>query len=78
MPEAPMTRIRSGDIAGQTPTSVVVDMTCRQAEALAQFVKRVNWVEITANAIDRDEAETIRDALERLRRGLADSGFDPR
>jgi hypothetical protein len=65
-------------IGPATPTAIVVDCTVRQARALALLVKRLTWTEIEANASDRDEAEIMRDALERLRRGLVNSGFDPR
>jgi hypothetical protein len=61
-----------------TLTKVILYLTVREAEALAQFVKRVGWVEFSANAIDRSEAELMRDAIDRLRRGLQDSGFNPR
>jgi hypothetical protein len=63
---------------GPRETSVIVYLTVREADALAQFVKRVGWHELAANAIDRDEAELIRDAIARLQRALADSGFNPR
>ncbi len=49
-----------------------------QAEALAQFVKRVGWSEFRANAVDDDEAREIRAAVDALQRALAEAGFAPR
>ena len=49
-----------------------------QALALAQFVKRVGWSEIRGNAVDDDEAYTMRDALGFLARALAEAGYAPR
>jgi len=48
------------------------------AIALAQFVKRVGFSEIRSNAVDDFEAYLIRDALDRVRIGLANAGFSPR
>ena len=49
-----------------------------QAEALAQFVKRVGWSEFRANAVDDAEAYEIRAAVDALQRALAEAGFAPR
>ena len=57
---------------------IEVDLSPELALALAQFVKRVGWSEISANAIDEEEAHDIRNALEYLRDGLALKGFAPR
>ena len=46
--------------------------------SLAQFVKRVGWSEIRSNAVDGEEAEQVRAALEYLRDALAVAGFAPR
>ena len=48
------------------------------AIAVAQFVKRVGFSEIRSNAVDDFEAYLIRDALDRVRIGLANAGFSPR
>lgn len=49
-----------------------------QALALAQFVKRVGWTEIRANAADNYEADLMRDAIAHLQRQLAEAGYAPR
>jgi hypothetical protein len=59
-------------------TSLIVDLTVGEAEALAQFVKRLQWHQIDSNAVDRAEAECMREAIEKLRRALVDAGFNPR
>jgi hypothetical protein len=55
-----------------------IELTDPQALALAQFVKRVGWTEIRANAANADEAYLIRDAVDVLRRELAAHGYAPR
>ena len=55
--------------------AVVVDLSPDLAWALAQFVKRVGWSEIRSNAVDGEEAEQVRAALEYLRDALAVAGF---
>jgi hypothetical protein len=55
-----------------------VYLTESQARALAQFVKRVTWTEMRSCAVDNQEAELIRDALDHVRTGLADEGYAPR
>jgi hypothetical protein len=49
-----------------------------QALALAQFVKRVGWSEISANSVDEEEAYVMRDAIGKVQRALAEIGFAPR
>lgn len=53
------------------------DISEAQALALAQFVKRLQFDDIEAKAVDRDEAYTMRDAVEKLQWTLADAGYDP-
>jgi hypothetical protein len=59
-----------------------VTITCElsddQALALAQFVKRVGWSEFRANAVDDDEAATIRSAVDALQKALGEAGYAPR
>lgn len=49
-----------------------------QAEALAQFVKRIGWAEFRANAVNDAEAHDIRATVDALRMALAEAGFAPR
>ena len=49
-----------------------------QAEALAQFVKRIGWAEFRANAVNDAEAYENRAAVDALRMALAEAGFAPR
>lgn len=55
-----------------------VDLTPHQALALAQFVKRITYSEIAANAVSVAEADVMRDCVDLVRRGLADVGYAPR
>ena len=55
-----------------------VELSEKQAIALAQFVKRVGFAEMRSNAIDDFEVYEMRDAIDRLRIGLANAGFSPR
>jgi hypothetical protein len=57
---------------------IEVELDDRQAEALAQFLKRVGWSEWRGNAVDDDEAAQMRSACERVRQALADAGHSPR
>ena len=43
--------------------TITVELPLDQAEALAQFVKRMTWTEIRACAVDDKEAYEIRAAL---------------
>lgn len=58
--------------------SVPLDLSPELAWSLAQFVKRVGWSEIRANAASEEEADEIRTALECVRDALALAGFGPR
>lgn len=57
---------------------LTVELTERQAMALPQFVKRVGWTEFRANAIDKDEAYLIREAVDAVQRELRVQGYSPR
>jgi hypothetical protein len=57
---------------------LTVELTERQAMALAQFVKRVGWTEFRGNAIDNDEAYLIREAVDAVQRELRVQGYSPR
>lgn len=57
---------------------VTLELPPLQAEALAQFVKRVGWQEFRQNAVDDAEAYEISAAVAALQRALADAGYAPR
>ena len=57
---------------------IKVELTDNQAEALAQFVKRVGWSEFRACAVDDAEAHEIRSAVDQVMRALRDAGYAPR
>ena len=57
---------------------VALELPCHQAQVLAQFIKRVGWSEMRGCATDDVEASEIREAVEAVRRALAEAGFAPR
>lgn len=54
------------------------DLTPAEAVALAQFLKRVGLDDYRRLAVDADEAWTMLEAGERVRKALADAGYAPR
>jgi hypothetical protein len=58
--------------------TLTVELSEGLANALAQFVKRVGFSEMRSNAVADAEAYLIRDAIDRVRMGLANAGFSPR
>ena len=61
-----------------TSITIAVELTDAQALAFAQFLKRVGLDGYRSLSSDQDEAYAMRDAGERVRRSLADSGYAPR
>lgn len=57
---------------------IYLDINDVQAMALAQFLKRVGWQEMRANAVDENETYEIRSALSALQDSLVEKGFAPR
>ncbi|KTL61947.1 hypothetical protein AA106_21585 [Photorhabdus laumondii subsp. laumondii] len=55
-----------------------IQLTHIEALALAQLVKRLNWAEIRACAVNDEEAYQIRDAIGKLQSALAYCGYAPR
>lgn len=53
-------------------------LTHEQAEAYAQFLKRVTFHEYASKSVSKDEAYLMVDAGEVLRASLAQSGYAPR
>jgi cytochrome c len=57
---------------------IPLELTEQEALDLAQFVKRVGWQEMRQNAVDEDEAYRIREAIDKVRKALAEVGYSPR
>jgi hypothetical protein len=57
---------------------VTFEVSENEAMALAQFAKRVCWSEFRMNAESNEQADLIRDGIDKLQKGLAESGFAPR
>lgn len=50
--------------------SITVELPLDQAKALAQFVKRMTWTEMSACAVDEKEAYEVRAALSAVAKAL--------
>lgn len=57
---------------------VKVELSADQAEALAQFCKRVSFSDLKALSSGESEAYEMLDAIDRLRASLAEAGYNPR
>ncbi|MCT8354508.1 MULTISPECIES: DUF7706 family protein [Photorhabdus] len=55
-----------------------IQLTHIEALALAQLVKRLNWAEIRACAVNDEEAYQIKDAIAKLQSALTYCGYAPR
>ena len=59
------------------PVVITAELTPENAQALAQFVKRISHEAIRAVSLDDAETFLVRDALDSLREALDLAGFDP-
>lgn len=57
---------------------IEIELTEAQAWAIAQFLKRAGLDDYRKLAVDREEAYTMLDAGEAIRRTLAEQGYAPR
>ena len=57
---------------------ITTTLTGAEAEALAQFVKRVQYTDIERRAEGADDAYIMQDALVKIGRALAEKGYAPR
>jgi hypothetical protein len=57
---------------------ITCNLTDDQAWQLAQFVKRIGFNDVRANATNDDEAYHMLDAIDQLQRALAAEGYNPR
>ncbi len=55
-----------------------IEITDKQAMALAQFLKRAGYSDYRSKSIDDDEAYDMQYAAEKLRNALAEKDFAPR
>lgn len=49
-----------------------------QAQALAQFLKRLCWEDVERRTVDKDECHEVFEATRSLQDALAREGFNPR
>ena len=57
---------------------IALDLPGEEAQALAQFVKRLTWSAMSECAVDDAECYRIRAAIDKLQRAIADAGYAPR
>ena len=60
------------------PTTITIPLLDHEAWALAQFVKRLSYREIRDNAVDEQETDNMKSAINNLQKSLAEAGFNPR
>lgn len=57
---------------------IEIESSEKQLDALAQFLKRVDYNSIRKLSGSEDEAYDAQYALEQIRQSLAESGYNPR
>ena len=62
----------------QTPVTITVVLCAEQAQAYAQFLKRVGLSDYTALALNQDEAYLMLAAGQAIRQALREAGHAPR
>jgi hypothetical protein len=65
-------------MSSEPPVRLEVELTDAQAWNLAQFVKRVGFSDVRTNAVDKDEAYAMLEAIDVLAKALRDAGYAPR
>ena len=58
--------------------TITVELPDGEALALAQLCKRISHADCRSNAVNDDEAYIMMDAIAKLQRALAESGYSPR
>jgi hypothetical protein len=58
--------------------TVTAELTPQQALDLAQLLKRIGFTEVQSNAVSNEEAYRMIDAIEVVRKALAEAGYAPR
>ncbi len=57
---------------------ITLEITEQEAEAFSEFLKRMGLSDYQAKAQTIDEAYSMQDAGEKVRKALAEYGFSPR
>lgn len=65
-------------IESQSPVTITVTLTEKEAYAFAQFLKRRQYDDFRKRAVDEDDAASMDRAADRIRSALAEAGFSPR
>jgi hypothetical protein len=72
-------RIESSPIRNRSKLrSFEFKLTDEQAQALAQYLKRVQFDDFRRRAIDENDAYVMQNAAAEVRKALTDAGYDPR
>jgi aminoglycoside phosphotransferase len=58
--------------------TLLLELTDPEFYILAQYLKRLSWLDYTSCAIDENEAHSMKDALNKLEKQINDHGFKPR
>ncbi|HDS4345646.1 TPA: hypothetical protein QH074_004335 [Enterobacter hormaechei subsp. steigerwaltii] len=66
------------EIRHETPVVVTLELTHREAQALAQFVKRTGHSDASAKATSDIEAYLMMDGVNAVMRALELAGYAPR
>ncbi|WP_367154680.1 hypothetical protein [Methylomonas sp. HYX-M1] len=61
-----------------THITLTTELPDKEALALAQLCKRISWSDCRENAVNDDEAYIMMDAIAKLQKSLAESGYAPR
>lgn len=59
---------------------ITIQLTLSDAEAwaIAQLCKRITWSDLRSNAVNDGEAYHMMDAINKLQRAMAETGYAPR
>jgi hypothetical protein len=66
------------DLPMKSPVVLTAELTAENAQALAEFIKRIDHDAIRQCASDDAQTFLVRDALDSLREALDLAGFDPK
>ena len=66
------------DTMSEPTVDLDLSLIPKAAWALAEFVKRLQWTQIRACAVNDEEADLMKQALVQLQKTLNQKGFSPR